>query len=158
MARADAKEIIENEVPGAIIDTTPFGRGVDQCLWISEAGFRRVCETILSISSLGLDWLENFSIAQIQDTLLLTYFLRSTQTNQKLILRKSVNLPHDSLDPIRTDSVSDLWPMSERMEKECSEGFGVFFRLPKESAAPAIDRERGFPMRKSFEFPEDGWK
>lgn len=151
MAKVDAKSILEEELPGAVVDTTSFGRGTEPCLWIAEKKFRKACEILSEHDVLGLDWLENFSVAQIEDALLLTYFLRSTRTNQRLLLRKTLSIPKDK-GAAQAISVADLWPTARRFEKEAAWSFGIEFVGAKTSLGR---EEKKFPLRKDFEFPED---
>jgi NADH:ubiquinone oxidoreductase subunit C len=107
--------------------------------------------------ALGFDWLENLSVAQVDDALVLTYFLRAGATREQLILKATV-VPADARAEAEAPSVSALWPPAALMEQEAGELFGIRFQGAAEGGVRARrlpEGWSGFPLRKGYEFPRE---
>jgi NADH:ubiquinone oxidoreductase subunit C len=142
-----------------------FGRSDQVIIWVDLRKIREVAELICTDSEIGLDWLENFSVAQVDDALVATYFIRSFQNPHfSVILRGSVVLEHrsDSEKCVDMPSVADIWLAATPSEHEYHELFGIrFVGNPKDrdgargkDAHPILPGNwRGFPLRKDYIFP-----
>lgn len=149
----DAGELISklnHLVPGAIVEKGRLGRRGPVFLWIEVRSILPVAQALKTESSLRLDWLENLSVAQAENALMISYFIRSFLTDRFLVLRASVALPSDPNQEISLPSVVSVWPMSQPFEHEAAEFFGVQFTPEKRDLTRPWG---GFPMRKTFKFP-----
>jgi NADH:ubiquinone oxidoreductase subunit C len=151
-----------------ILEITPFGRSGLSTVWIEAKNLLEAATIIRQDPRYSLDWLENLSVAQIDQALVISYFLRSftpppdTQNTLEqsvaMILRLSV-LPLNSKAKPSVSSVSSLWPMATPMEHEASELFGINFEVSKEEQPQSYPRLlprgfEGFPLRKNYQFPK----
>ncbi|OFZ52840.1 MAG: hypothetical protein A2428_04690 [Bdellovibrionales bacterium RIFOXYC1_FULL_54_43] len=149
---------INKLVPGAILEKQRFGRSAKTCLWVESEKLRELCMALKNDPAIALDWLENLSAMQLEDALVFTYFIRSSRTKERLILRSSVELTSPTE---RTDfqSLAGVWGMAEPQEREIAELFGIRFldengvSMKHTKAAP--NHWKGFPLRKSFVFDGD---
>lgn len=148
MDTATLKRVVEKLVPGALLQCVNFGRSGEGCAWIESSNLVRVGAALKQDSQQNLDWLENLSAMQMDDVIVLTYFLRSRESDQLVILRSSVSLGQNS-KKIPFPSVVEVWPMAQIQEKEISEMFGIQF---SGSLAAPGDHELwgGFPLRKDY--------
>ncbi|MGZ3688931.1 MAG: NADH-quinone oxidoreductase subunit C [Bdellovibrionota bacterium] len=143
--------------PSQILETRKFGRAEVLSAWIELGGIRELASGLVADPELRLDWLENLSVIQMDSALVINYFLRSSATPERLILRGSV-VPASPNEEVEVPSVREAWPMAEAMENENGELFGVRF-------TPAVVSElkpryfpdgwSGFPLRKTFVFPKE---
>jgi NADH:ubiquinone oxidoreductase subunit C len=153
--------------PGAFLQKSRFGQTDQFAVWIDlrrlrdiAAAFSRNSES----SQSGLDWLENMSVAQVEDALVITYFLRSFHNKNRLaILRGSVPLNDSKDTPVEVPSVADFWQMAAAMEEENGELFGIRF-VRQEAVDEKVSGEphslfpkewHGYPLRKSYVFPPE---
>lgn len=162
MDRATLVGKIKREVPGAVLEKQRFGRSDALCLWFEN---RKALELARFLETLKYDWLENFSVMQMDDALVLTYFVRSSETSAEPITLRSTleilsgaQVSNVQLE-VRSPSVRSVWTMAEPMEMEADELFGI--RFLDENGSPiarAYDRLpagwAGFPLRKDYVFPE----
>jgi NADH:ubiquinone oxidoreductase subunit C len=133
-----------------------FGRSgsflveVDQERMLEAAAWLRMEETF------RMDFLENLSLHESKDRLVLTAFIRSIPTSKQLIFRTSVPMGDDGAWA-ELPSLRGIWPQAEPFESENSPLFGV--RFVGGSKDPAVRREYGdfggFPMRKSFDWGQE---
>lgn len=156
---------INSAVPGAYLHKSRFGRSDKVIIWIDLRKIREVAKLICTDSEIGLDWLENFSVAQVDDALVATYFVRSFQNPSFfVILRGSVVLEHrsDSEKWVEIPSVSDIWLEATPSEHEYHELFGIRFLGTFQEGEDAHGKGahsllpenwRGFPLRKDYIFP-----
>lgn len=151
---------LNKAVPGSVLEKRRFGRSGDFSLWIEGESVLKVAQELKNDPSLELDWLENMSAIQMEDALVITYFVASTKNPNFLIIRASV-VPENVLAEVKLPSVSGAWAMAEPFEEEIRELFGVRF-LSKAGGADAgsgfkrLPGEwRGFPLRKDYTFPTE---
>ena len=149
---AEFHSILESALRGMILEKGRFGRAPSgptfwPTYWIEAKSIAKIAEKLKNAPDLELDWLENLSAAQVppDNSLLLTYFVRSTKRKHGVMLRVSVVPPSEN-EEVRVSSVSAAWPMSEPMEKEIQELFGIRFN-ERISYDPARGWT-GFPLRK----------
>lgn len=150
MERKDLSNKLNQVVPGSVLEVRPFGRAGEVSAWIELKSIQKVARAIKDDEELGLDWLENLSVSEIDGTLLLTYFVRSTQTGNTMILR-ATTLPEKSDAEADVLSVVGIWSMAKSMELEVGELFGIRFvgnPRPKNNLVP--ESVKGFPLRKEF--------
>lgn len=154
----DASELLpqlESAVPGALLEARPFGRSGALSLWIEMKAIGRVAEHLKS----GYDWLENMTVFEVDQALVLTYFVRSSSdpAAEKLVLRGSL-APRSPEAEVDAFSVVGSWPMADAFEREAADLFGIRF-----VGNSATDRPRcgfvlpedwvGYPLRKAYVFP-----
>jgi Ni,Fe-hydrogenase III component G len=157
---------IFNQIPGSLLETSRFGRSESHAYWINSGSLFECAKRIRSDA--GMNWLENLSCIQVDQSLVMTYFVRSSlaeETRETVILRASFDLPLSSPTAhgedvlwVSAPSVSEVWPIAAEFEVEIARLFGVRFQrqegLPAhESAAPDVSWN-GFPLRKDFVFPD----
>jgi NADH:ubiquinone oxidoreductase subunit C len=161
----DKFSAIFNQIPGALLEKSRFGRSESHAYWINSASLFECTKRLRSEG--GMSWLENLSCIQVDQSLVMTYFIRSTVSEpqqETIILRVSFDLPHstphgdgDEHPLVSAPSVSEIWPIADEFEIEIAKLFGVQFtrqdgRAEKESAH-AEASWNGFPLRKDFVFP-----
>lgn len=143
---------LQKEFPKAVLDIRPFGRTELPTLWIEMASLRKVAEILKTDPEFELNWLESFTAIQVDQALVLNYWLRSYQNSQQLVVRGTV-VPAQPELLVEVDSLRDLWPMISSKEEEVSVLFGVHFRLEnkKETLPRCFNPEvEGYPLRKGL--------
>jgi NADH:ubiquinone oxidoreductase subunit C len=145
------------------LESGPFGRSGMVSIWVETHLILRVAEVLKNDEELKIDSLENLSIVELEKALVATYFVNSTVTRHKLVIRTSA-VPKSDKDKVDFLSVRSVWPMVEPLEKELGELFGVNFKIENEEPqAEGVKEEEisflpegweGFPLRKSYIFPK----
>jgi Ni,Fe-hydrogenase III component G len=143
---------IFNQIPGSLLETSRFGRSESHAYWINSGSLFECAKRIRSDA--GMNWLENLSCIQVDQSLVMTYFVRASFD---LPLSSPTAHGEDVLW-VSAPSVSEVWPIAAEFEVEIARLFGVRFQrqegLPAhESAAPDVSWN-GFPLRKDFVFPD----
>lgn len=145
--------------PGSVLEKSRFGRSDRLSVWVESRALPRVAEVLKNDPEIMLDWVENLSGTQFDDTIVLTYFLRSSfpSHGKTLIFRASLALESPAKE-VRAPTVSGTWAMAAHFEAEIQELFGVRFvddqGRPAHSAGIRLPRNwNGFPLRKSYVFP-----
>lgn len=141
---------IDQRVPGAVLERQRFGRTAVPCLWIEGRKFKEVARLLREDREAGFSWLENIGGAQIGDAVVLSYFVRSVRSRDEIVLRVALETGSPG-KVVVSESVVDLWPMAEPMEKELGELFGVDFGqgIPKQLVTAELT---SFPLRKEAEW------
>jgi len=122
---------------------------------VAPANLHAVCQWLRSEKSARLDWLDNFSAAEIKSHIVLTLFLRSQALVQTLIVKTEI--PMKGKNTVSADSVINIWPMAEPHEEEISALFGVKFS-GDHSKGPSLKlgfSEGTYPLRKDFTWEFD---
>lgn len=153
---------LEKAAPGRILQHARFGRTQGVSVWVEKSALAEIARALRDDPELRLDWLENLSVAQMgagggadDEALVLTYFLRSTETEESLVLRASVDLARSD-QWVEAPSIIATWPMAAPFEQEASELFGIRFTGGASAGNPAEKVNpgwTGFPMRKNYVFP-----
>ena len=160
----ETRELIQklkSELPGSVLQIQAFGRAKEPTLWVEMRSLPEVAIFLKDQSGLSLDWLEHLSVMEVEQALVLTYFLRSTQdTAQAAILLRCSIVPSSAEALIEVPSVSLVWAMAVPMERELSELFGIHFRGSTEKAGTEHGTMLpegwiGYPLRKSYVFPTE---
>jgi NADH:ubiquinone oxidoreductase subunit C len=94
----------------------------------------------------------------VGDSLVISWFLRSRETQVQLVIRSSVVIESER-KPVEVLSVRDIWPMAAPIENEVAELFGVRFKktsgetveIPRSLLTEEQAGESKFPMRKSYQ-------
>ena len=148
-----------------LIEISRFGKSEILLVWIPASAIQKVAKTLREDADLQLDWLENLSVVDLDEVFVLSYFVRSTSTPYHLVLRVS-QIPEASRksEPnqiLYIPSSKETWPMSEPMENEIEEMFGIHFEKEMKNKPVQVLRNRllpsgwkGFPLRKDFQFPD----
>lgn len=146
---------INTIAPGAYLHKSRFGRTDQTSIWLDLRKIRDVASLLCHDSEIRLDWLENMSVAHVDDALVVTYFLRSwSDPLFNLSLRGSVvlNSKGEQNDRVELPSISDIWLTATPMELEASELFGIRLigRDQRDLCGHSILPEgwSGFPLRK----------
>ncbi|OFZ01048.1 MAG: hypothetical protein A2070_06125 [Bdellovibrionales bacterium GWC1_52_8] len=152
---------LEAGFPGAVLQVQRFGKTETQCLWIEGKRIREVARGLKE--DFGFNILENLSVMQIDDALVLTYFLRTSDPEtgnygECLIVRLSAHLkkPNHALE---VASIVDFWATALPFEMEAGELFGIHFVLEGGTKRIVTGLRlpvgwRGYPLRKNYVFPE----
>jgi NADH:ubiquinone oxidoreductase subunit C len=144
---------LEKAVPGRILESGRFGRAELLSVWVEASALHAVAKAVSEEPSLKLQWLENLSVAEIGDSLIASWFLRSRETNAQLVIRSSASVVRED-EPVELPSVREIWPMAIPLENEVSELFGIRFKKTSGEAMDVVRTllpdERRFPMRKSY--------
>lgn len=143
--------------PGSVLEKGRFGRSAHLSVWVETRSLPEVASFLKNDPEIALDWLENLSAIQMDEAIVVTYFVRSSVHGHSLILRGSLE-PAGPSKEVDLPSVARSWAMAAPFEAEIQELFGVCFldaqgakvyegggRLPK--------NWHGYPMRKSYVFP-----
>ncbi len=152
---------LEKAAPGKILESGRFGRSELLSVWIESVAIHAVAKAVSEDSTLKLNWLENLSVAEVGDSLVISWFLRSRETHAQLAIRSSVVVESEP-GPVELPSVREVWSMAAPLENEASELFGIRFKktsgecfeIPQTLLGPHFGNEAGFPMRKSFKSGE----
>ena len=137
-------------MPETVLQWQPFGRTKKKVLWVEGRFLLEISRVLRDDPEHCLDWLENLSVMDVEGALVLTYFLRSTQTQSSFLLRVSL-APMKPEDSVETFSIASIWPMGRRMELEASELFGIqFIGNHRETALILSEDPKGFPQRKGY--------
>ena len=121
-----------------------------------------VAAVLANHTEAGFDWLENLSVVQIDEAILITYFLHSRESGAALVLRGSIGVPAPE-EYAKVRSVRSVWPMAAPLEDEAAALFGIEFF--SESSAPSVgtrwsfiaagaSEPKVFPMRKRVKTEE----
>lgn len=139
-----------------MMEKARFGRKGVTCLWIEGKSLRKVMEVLRHGIDAPFDWLENFSVAHIEEALVPTWFLRSRSSEETLVLRASV-VPESANACVTLPSTADLWPMIQPLEDQAAELFGIRFTpSAKEEAHQFLPNQWiGYPLRKNYVFPRE---
>jgi NADH:ubiquinone oxidoreductase subunit C len=157
---------IFNQIPGSLLEKARFGRSESLAYWINSSHLFECTKRLRSDA--GMSWLENLSCIQVDQNLVMTYFIRSSiaEAHQETtILRVSFDLPpanpheqSDGQELVSAPSVSEVWPIAEEFENEIAKLFGVHFKRQdgraEKQSAQAEESWNGFPLRKDFVFPD----
>lgn len=141
---------LKESVPGKVLESGRFGRSSWFSIWIDVHSIRAIANAILADERMGLDWLENVSVAEVDNALLVSYFLSSTRGANQVVLRGTVAIKKSDQE-VDLPSVRDLWPMAAPFEDEAAELFGI--RFLSESGEPLprslrlVEEGAGFPLR-----------
>jgi NADH:ubiquinone oxidoreductase subunit C len=135
---------IHQILPGTVLEVRRFGREGPLSLWIEAQSLLRLSHILKN--DFQLDLLEHLSVAEFEKVLVASYFLRSYQHQEQLILR--ISLIPASVDVwVEVDSVVSVWPMAASMEREMQEMFGIrFLGLPV--GPRLLPEHHGFVLRK----------
>ena len=144
------RAIIDQKFPAALLEGSRFGRAGDTLVWIESVSIAEVAQLLKENEETQLDWLEHMSVMEIEDTLVITYFLRSRELGHRILLRVS-GIVSNPLDEVAVPSVTQVWPMAELMEKEAHDLFGVRFSDESKGRFFLPEDWRGFPLRKKYE-------
>jgi NADH-quinone oxidoreductase subunit C len=145
---------------GSVLDVRRFGRSDIHSVWIDTQFLSTLAFGLKKDPQLKLDWLENLSVVELDEALMISYFIRSTVTQHSLLMRALVTPPSPDAE-VKFPSVCGVWPMAEPHESEASELFGIQFEDPSDSISRGIKHNflpegwKGFPLRKSYKFPTE---
>ncbi len=158
----DTKERIERlnkAVPGAVLESRPFSAKGDPSLWVEGSKLRKVCEALVADTAFGVDWLENLTVFQLDQTLILTLFFNHRRDVKSLIVRISLEIVHPD-EWVEAPSVSESFPEGGAFEEELSELFGIRFvggpsGQTRSRLSVLPESWQGFPLRKNYVYPAD---
>ena len=148
-------------LPGVVLESRRFGRSGVVSVWVEAQSLTKVGVAMKEDPELSADWLENLSIVEFEEALVVTYFVRSTGMGHSFIVRASV-VPNPKTGSASFPSVQSVWPMAKLMEREAEEMFGVTFGSESLKSEPAgshfgilPEGWTGYPLRKKYEFPKE---
>ena len=148
-------------IPGNVLEIRRFGRSDVLSTWVEAESLLKIAQSLKSDVEFKFDWLENISVVEFEDALVVSYFLRSSITQKSLVIRVST-VPKTPESWVTLPSVKSVWTMAQPIEAEVREMFG--FRFKDESGeTPQIEEDlnylpkgwKGFPLRKNYVFPEE---
>jgi NADH:ubiquinone oxidoreductase subunit C len=144
---------LEKAAPGKVLESGRFGRADLLSVWVESGAVQSVARAISQDGALKIHWLENLSVAEVGDSLVISWFVRSHETQAELVIRSSVELKSER-EYVELPSVREIWPMASPLENEVAELFGIRFKKLSgewmELPRTLLPQETGFPMRKSF--------
>jgi NADH:ubiquinone oxidoreductase subunit C len=132
-----------------ILDRARFGKTDVPLFWVEQGSLKELAASLRADPEISIDWLENLSVMQVDEILVVTWFLRSRKGRKRLVLRSTV-VPAHANDAADLPSLADTWPEASLMEREASEMFGIRFggrEIPRRILPAGFS---GFPLRKSF--------
>ncbi|OFZ79912.1 MAG: hypothetical protein A2583_06525 [Bdellovibrionales bacterium RIFOXYD1_FULL_53_11] len=142
---------INTAAPGALLENRPFGRTATISYWVEVRSIESVAQEFCA--GCGFSGLENMSAMEIEQTIVISYFIKS-QSGEMAVLRCSV-VPGSADSVAEVPSVEKVWSEAGRYEDEISELFGVVFGEKKRVHRLLPEGWRGFPLRKSYAFPSE---
>ncbi len=148
--------------PDSVLESRRFGRSGITSIWLEAEAIAKIANYLRFDADLQMDWLENLSVVEFEQALVVTYFVNSNTTRESVILRISV-VPASPLERVYLPSARSVWPMAEPMEKEAEDLFGVSFResVGAEAGGQGLKANLlpenwvGFPLRKGYVFPKE---
>lgn len=148
---------LKSAAPGSVLEKGRFGRSAHLSVWVETRALPEVASFLKNDPEIALDWLENLSAIQMDDAIVVTYFVRSSAQGHSLILRGSLE-PAGPAKEVDLPSVARSWAMAAPFEAEIQELFGVRFldaggKKAYESGSLLPKNWHGYPMRKSYVFP-----
>lgn len=153
METGELIEQLGKAVPGSVLEVRPFGAQAEPSVWIESAKLGAVGEYLRGRET-PLDWLEDLTVFQLDQSLILSYFLRSLTSPEHLVLRVSLVVPGADAW-VGAPSVVDVWPEARAFEGDLGELFGIQFGEKKPEFRLLPDDWEGFPLRKNYIFPAD---
>jgi NADH:ubiquinone oxidoreductase subunit C len=148
---------LEKAAPGKVLESGRFGRSELLSVWIESTSVHAFAKAVTEEPSLKLQWLENLSVAEVGDSLVVSWFLRSRETQAQLVIRSSVVVTSEK-EAVELVSVCDIWPMATPLENEAAQLFGIRFKNASgetiETCRTLLTDDSGFPMRKSYSVGE----
>lgn len=137
----------------SLLEANRLGRLGPMSAWVETKSLRAAL--VLILEKAGLDWLENFSIAEMHGAFVVSYFLRSSRNSDTQFVIRAAPMGVKDNEELVLQTVRDLFASAQAFEDEATELYGVRFEQPSGEAlitrrvllgdrAPA-----GFPMRKS---------
>lgn len=159
---------INKAVSGSVLEARRFGRSDVHSIWVEAQAIHRVAEVLKSDPDFSIDFIENLSVFELAEALVLTYFVRpSSEPSCRFVLRASIVLP-DPLKEVEMPSIALVWPMGAAMEQEAEEMFGIRFKIicgeDVDCLSSNFSRQfsnrlphgfEGFPLRKKFQVHHD---
>lgn len=154
METADLKKLVERLAPGSLLQCVNFGRSTQACAWIETHSLVKLAEELKRDPTVRLNIVENLSAMQMDEVIVLTYFLRSSSTSVTARIRGSVAIENVD-EVVNFPSMRKVWPSAEVFEREISELFGIDFSgLPSRDTRILPEDWVGFPLRKTFTLSE----
>ena len=143
-------------VEGKTLQKARFGRSGALLIWLSRADLPALARMLREDPGFELDWLEHLSVMQMEDVLVATYFLRSRQNRNVLVLRTTATPPAaDAWASL--PSVRETWPTAAHLEDEVSELFGIRFEGGKGDERTFLSENiEPFPLRKQLRLRAGG--
>ncbi len=140
---------------GISVQLRPFGRTKELMFEVAPKNLHAVSQWLRSQESARLDWLDNFSAAEVKSQIVLTLFLRSQALAHTLILKTEI--PMKGMNPVSMETVGDIWPMAQAHEEEISTLFGVDFKgnNAEEHCLALGFPEGSYPLRKDYSWEFD---
>jgi NADH-quinone oxidoreductase subunit C len=135
-----------------VLEKGRFGRSQSRALWVESKSLGEVAQKIKENEEMKLDWLENLSAIQMDESLVLSYFIGSRTTDHFIIIRSSL-VPENPSAEVSAPSVVKSWPMAGAFEAEISSLFGISFEGSGQIKSTSKRDGRsweGFPLRKSY--------
>jgi NADH:ubiquinone oxidoreductase subunit C len=132
-----------------ILERARFGKSDVPLFWVEQDSLVSLARSLRTDPEIAIDWLENLSVMQVDEILVVTWFLRSRTGRKRLVLRSTV-VPANANEAADLPSLADVWPEASLMEREASEMFGIRFggrEIPRRILPQGFV---GFPLRKSY--------
>lgn len=101
-------------------ESTRIGSQWGPCFWIERG------QIYQALKSYHHYQLELITAAQMEDTVLVTYFLSHDENHEKFAVRCVLELLHAQAQP-KMVSVSPFWLKAKLFENELARDFGIFF-------------------------------
>jgi NADH:ubiquinone oxidoreductase subunit C len=144
-------EQLKKRFKGAgILEVGKFGKTDVPLVWVESESAKAIAWALRGDPDLSFDWLENLSVMEVDDVLVVSWFLRSRRTKSQLVLR-STAMPRSATAPVSFPSLSSVWTQAGAQEAEVGELFGIRFDgkdAPRKFLPPGFS---GFPLRKDFD-------
>lgn len=140
------------DLPG-FLEMQLFGKSEIVTVWVESKSIKAAAKKLSEDVSLKLTWLENLSAMELNQSLVVSYFIRSAESPVRVVLRAALT-PKDAEATVSIDSVVSVWPMAREFEKEISDLFGIVFQGNRLAGRYLLPEDWiGFPLRKSYVFP-----
>jgi len=115
-------------------------------LTIDATHLHETAEKLKNCKELPFDFLLDLTAVDFTSKFTVVYHLESTKTHDVMVLRTDLS---NRAKP-EVETVSDLWPAAEFMEREVFDLFGIRFKNHPDLRRLFMEDDYGHPLRKDF--------
>lgn len=136
---------------GSEVQIKNLGRSTKAVLEVKIENLIKVSAWLRMEEFFRMDFLENFSIYEIKNEIIVSYFIRSTSQGIELVIRTSLPTVAERQEII-LPSLTSIWPQAEAFQAEQAALFGVCFsgKANPSRVTRNFGNFSGFPLRKEF--------
>ena len=142
-------ETLHATTPSASAKETEQVSLSDPFITVSTSEFRELCTHLKNNSELAFDYLRLITAIDAKESFKLAYHFYSYRFHHSLVVY--VELKRDEPE---IDTIIDLWPTAEWLEREAYDMMGIKFRNHPNLRRILLPHDwDGFPLRKDYQQP-----